>query len=108
MQKGIPLSIDPFFQFLKQNYLAREVYLKKNDRFTVEKIIDIALRQDIGPDPSYSRVRKRYDINEKGRKENLEYCCFYIEIYMKKPLQPLIQERITQIIKQISTNWMMR
>lgn len=29
-QKGLPLKIDPFFQFLKHNKLAREVYLKEN------------------------------------------------------------------------------
>ena len=55
-QKGIPLASDPFFQFMKTNKLAREIYLNKNDQFSVEKIIDIALRQDIGPDPSYSAV----------------------------------------------------
>ena len=35
IKKGIPLTLDPFFQFLKKNKLAREVYLKKSDRFTV-------------------------------------------------------------------------
>ena len=59
--------MDPFFQFLKKNKLAREVYLKKGDRFTVEKVIDIALRQDIGPDPSYSRTSNPGAINPKGR-----------------------------------------
>lgn len=63
----MPLAIDPFFQYIKKNKLAREVYLKKSDRFTVEKIVDIALRQDIGPDPSYSRTRDAVKINEKGR-----------------------------------------
>ena len=67
MKKGIPLAIDPFFQFLKRNRLAREVYLRKNDRFTVQKVVDIALRQDIGPDSSYSRTIPTSIINEKGR-----------------------------------------
>lgn len=57
------MAIDPFFQYLKKNKLAREVYLKKNDLFTVEKVIDIALRQDIGPDPSYSRAREGGRVN---------------------------------------------
>jgi hypothetical protein len=63
------LAIDPFFQYLKKNKLAREIYLRKNDRFSVEKVVDIALRQDIGPDPSYSRTRNNGLINEKGRAE---------------------------------------
>ena len=67
------MAIDPFFQYLKRNKLAREVYLRKNDRFTVEKIIDIALRQDIGPDPSYSRTRDNGAINLKGRAELMKY-----------------------------------
>jgi hypothetical protein len=35
----------------------------------MEKIVDIALRQDIGPDPSYSRSREEGLLNEKGRAE---------------------------------------
>lgn len=53
--------------------MAREVYLKKGDRYTVEKIIDIALRQDIGPDPSYSRTRNNEFVNPKGRAELMKY-----------------------------------
>ena len=56
---------------MKHNKLAREVYLKENDRFTAEKVIDIALRQDIGLDPSYSRVRENNNIENKGRAEYL-------------------------------------
>jgi len=67
MQKGIPLKLDPFFQFLKNNLKAREIYLKNNDRYTVENVIDIALRQDIGADPSLSRVRGTDIVDTKGR-----------------------------------------
>lgn len=35
IKKGIPLKLDAFFQFIKNNLKAREVYLKTNDRFTV-------------------------------------------------------------------------
>jgi hypothetical protein len=47
--------------------------LNKNDRFTTEKVIDIALRQDIGPDPSYSNPRYQKFINPKGRAEHMGY-----------------------------------
>jgi hypothetical protein len=65
------LKIDPFFQFIKSNKLAREIYLQANDRFTVQKVVDIALRQDIGPDPSYARARDNKGFEEKGRAEIL-------------------------------------
>lgn len=65
------MKVDPFFQFIKNNKLAREVYLKENDRFTAEKVVDIALRQDIGLDPSYSRIREKNVVESKGRAEYL-------------------------------------
>lgn len=71
IQKGIPLKIDPFFQFIKNNLKAREIYLKFNDRFTVENVIDIALRQDIGSDPSLSRIRSSDKTDTKGRADLL-------------------------------------
>lgn len=84
MQKGLPLAFDPFFQYLKKNRLAREIYLRQNDRFTVEKVIDIALRQDIGPDPSYSRTRDNGLINEKGRAEVMKYFLPLIEVICRR------------------------
>ena len=36
-------------------------------------MVDIALRQDIGPDPSYSRTRDNGRIIEKGRAETMKY-----------------------------------
>ncbi|CAD8070262.1 unnamed protein product [Paramecium sonneborni] len=50
VNKGIPLSYDAFFQLLKNNEQARLVYLAPGEEFTVQKIVDIALRQDIGKD----------------------------------------------------------
>ena len=47
--------------------------MKKTDRFSVQKVIDIALRQDIGPDVSYSRARVPGKINEKGRAELMKF-----------------------------------
>jgi ribosomal protein S18 len=71
MQKGLPLKVDPFFQFIKNNLKAREIYLKANDRFTVENVVDIALRQDVGADPSNSRIRSPDLVDTKGRADLL-------------------------------------
>jgi len=57
---GIPLGLDPFFQFLKKNRLAREMLFKPGQEFSVEKVIEIALRQDIGLDPALSRKEQNY------------------------------------------------
>lgn len=50
---------------------AREIYLKAGDRFTVENVVDIALRQDIGADPSNSRIRAPDIVDTKGRADLL-------------------------------------
>jgi hypothetical protein len=34
--------------------------LKPGEEFTVQKVIDLALNQDIGPDPALSRRKKPY------------------------------------------------
>lgn len=54
------MGLDPFFQFLKKNRLAREMLLKPAEEFTVEKVIEMSLRQDIGLDPALSRKQKNY------------------------------------------------
>mmetsp|Transcript_14739 Transcript_14739/g.10640 ORF Transcript_14739/g.10640 Transcript_14739/m.10640 type:complete len:81 (+) Transcript_14739:299-541(+) len=57
---GIPLIDDPFFQFLKNNKTAREMLITPGEHFTVENVIDRALRQDIGPDPSLALNKENY------------------------------------------------
>lgn len=52
--------MDPFFQFLKSNRLAREILFKPGESFTVEKVIEMSLRQDIGVDPAHSRRKRNY------------------------------------------------
>jgi small subunit ribosomal protein S18 len=47
---GIPLSQDPVFQYLRHNYLAREMVLRPGEEYTAFKVIDCALRQDFGTD----------------------------------------------------------
>lgn len=57
---GVPLSLDPFFKLLKYNRLAREILFKPGEEFSVGKVVDMALRQDIGPDPALSRRSNLY------------------------------------------------
>ncbi|KRX04932.1 Ribosomal protein S18 [Pseudocohnilembus persalinus] len=73
-RKGIPLSQDPFFQFIKTNKLAREMMIKPGEEFTVKKVIEMALRQDIGPDPSQARSAQKLPKFDKLKDEsNLEH-----------------------------------
>jgi len=57
-QEGIKLQDDPFYQFVKNSRTAREMLLKPGDEFTADRIVELALRQDIGPDPSMSMNRE--------------------------------------------------
>ena len=56
----MPLALDPFFKLLKYNRLAREILFKPGEEFSVGKVVDMALRQDIGPDPALSRRSNLY------------------------------------------------
>jgi hypothetical protein len=58
-EKGIELKSDPFFQYLKVNRMAREVLLSPNEEFTVEKVINMALKQEVGIDKSVSMPGKK-------------------------------------------------
>jgi hypothetical protein len=42
--EGIPLADDPFFQFLKNSRSAREMLIKPGEEFTVDRVIEKALR----------------------------------------------------------------
>ena len=66
-QEGIPLSDDAFFQFVKNSRSAREMLIKPGEEFTVERIIEKALRQDVGPDPTMAMNPTDYKhIDEKN------------------------------------------
>lgn len=43
-QEGIPLVDDPFFQFVKNSRSAREMLIKPGEEFTVERVLEKALR----------------------------------------------------------------
>ncbi len=45
---------------MKRNRTAREMLFKPGEPFTVEKVIEHVLRQDIGLDPAYSRRQKTF------------------------------------------------
>lgn len=56
---GLKLTEDPFFQYIKNNRLAREIMIKPNELFTPEKIVNLALRQETGVDDASSMTPKR-------------------------------------------------
>lgn len=58
--KGIPLSDDPVFQYLRVNRVAREMLVKPGEPFTADIILDKALRQDLEPDPTMAKKNKEY------------------------------------------------
>jgi small subunit ribosomal protein S18 len=62
---GIPLKHDKFFQFLKNNKLAREMLIKSSESFNAEAVIEKALKQNIGPDPSIAVPRKNNKLPEE-------------------------------------------
>ena len=43
-QRGVPLLDDPFFQFIKNSKIAREMLLKPSDEFSADRVIELALR----------------------------------------------------------------
>ena len=58
---------DPFFQFVKNSRSAREMLIKAGEEFTVERVIEKALRQDVGPDPTIAANRVDYKyVDEKN------------------------------------------
>eukprot|EP00357_Protocruzia_adherens_P001811 CAMPEP_0114981838 /NCGR_PEP_ID=MMETSP0216-20121206/5759_1 /TAXON_ID=223996 /ORGANISM="Protocruzia adherens, Strain Boccale" /LENGTH=553 /DNA_ID=CAMNT_0002343539 /DNA_START=119 /DNA_END=1780 /DNA_ORIENTATION=+ len=65
--KGLPLRNDPFFQFIKHNRSAREMLLKPGEEFTVDRVVEAILRQDVGPDSSVALDNKnQYYYHELG------------------------------------------
>jgi hypothetical protein len=61
---GLPLKQDKFFQFLKKNRIAREMLIKPTESFNVDTVIEKALKQNIGPDPSIAVSGKNLRLKE--------------------------------------------
>lgn len=58
LKPSLPLNQDPFFQYIKTNRAAREILISPNALFSPEKIVALALRQDIGLDNSAATIPK--------------------------------------------------
>ncbi len=65
-QRGIPLQDDPFFQFVKNSRSAREMLIKPGEEFSVEKVIEKSLRQDVGPDPTLAMNKVNYRFEDQN------------------------------------------
>jgi hypothetical protein len=61
----VPLAQDKFFQFIKSNKLAREILVKDTEAFNVDTVVEKALKQNIGPDPSVAMPRKLNKLPEE-------------------------------------------
>jgi len=74
-QTGVKLADDPFFQFIKSSRTAREMLLKPGEEFTADRVIELALRQDVSPDDSLSMNKEDYRVRDwdSGEQPNWEY-----------------------------------
>ena len=86
--KGLPLRQDQFFQFLKNNRKAREMLIQASQEFSVNHVIEIALKQNIGPDPSSSapqqffKNRENFDYDYQKSRENVRFTKNYREEFL--------------------------
>jgi hypothetical protein len=48
----VPLKDDPFFQLVKSSRTVREMLINPNEEFSADRVIEKALRQDLGVDKS--------------------------------------------------------
>ena len=86
-QTGVKLVDDPFFQFIKSSRTAREMLLKPGEEFTADRVIELALRQDVSPDDSLSMNKEDYRVRDwdSGEGPNWEYKKKY------RDLTPLVE-----------------
>ncbi|CAG9310031.1 unnamed protein product [Blepharisma stoltei] len=83
---GLSLSEDPVFQYLRYNRDAREMMVKPGEEFTVQKVIDYALRQDTGIDRSRAALPKD-EIYEHEVPDSYDYEVAAGKLYPNK-IQP--------------------
>jgi hypothetical protein len=50
---------------VKNNKSAREMLIKPSEEFTCDRVVEKALRQDIGPDPSLAINKFKYKYDDK-------------------------------------------
>ncbi len=68
---GVKLVDDPFFQYVKNNRQARQVVIKAGEEYSVKRIVDIALKQDIGLDKA--QTNEKYVENVSGEEYRQEF-----------------------------------
>lgn len=51
---------------MKRNKAAREMLIKPNEEFTVDRVVEKALRQDVGPDPSLAMNKANFKFNDNN------------------------------------------
>lgn len=61
---GVPLKDDPFFQLVKSSRTVREMLINPNEEFSADRVIEKALRQDLGVDKSQSMPKMNYKLGE--------------------------------------------
>jgi ribosomal protein S18 len=86
VEKGIPLSDDPVFQYLKQNRIAREMLVKATEVFTADAVVERALRQDLEPDPTMAKMYQ----HKRSIQDDFDPLRHYKQKYKDK--HPLINE----------------
>lgn len=86
-QTGPKLADDPFYQFIKSSRTAREMLLKPGEELTADRVIELALRQDVAPDDSLSMNKEDYRTRDwdSGEGPTREYKKKY------RDLTPLIE-----------------
>jgi len=69
----LTLADDPFYQMIKNSRVAREMLIKPNENFTADRIIEKALRQDVGIDPSNSMPARDYQYLDREDPQDISF-----------------------------------
>ena len=60
------LRDDPFFQLIKNSWTVREMMMAPGEEFTADRIVEKALRQDVGVDPSAAMPKQDYKYEDEN------------------------------------------
>lgn len=72
-EQQLPLADDPFFQMIKNSRVAREMLIKPNEQFSADRIIEKAIRQDVGIDPSNSMPARDYQYLDRENPTDISW-----------------------------------
>lgn len=72
---GVPLKDDAFFQLVRSSRTVREMLINPNEEFSADRVIEKALRQDLGADKSQSVRKQNYKLAQydEATAPNWEY-----------------------------------